>query len=63
MGKLTLKDLLIANIISEYKESLEIRANALEEVLREKLAKKTRFELLSSKVFVELTARIVPKMK
>jgi hypothetical protein len=56
-----LKDFLINNILSEYKESLVIQISALETKLRAKLEKKSKIELMALKIKVEVTARIVPK--
>jgi hypothetical protein len=56
-----LKDFLINNISSEYKESVAIQISTLETKLRAKLEKKSKIELMALKVKVEVTARIVPK--
>jgi len=37
-----MKEFLISNILSEYKESLDIQISTLETILREKLEKKSK---------------------
>ena len=60
-GGVKIKEFLINKILSEYKESLAIQSSALETKLREKLEKKRKIELMTLKIKVEVTARIVPK--
>lgn len=60
-GGVKIKEFLINKILSEYKESLAIQSSALETKLREKLENKRKIELMTLKIKVEVTARIVPK--
>ena len=60
-GGVKIKEFLINKILSEYKESLAIQSSALETKLREKLENKSKIELMTLKIKVEIIARIVPK--
>ncbi|WP_287588015.1 hypothetical protein [Candidatus Borrarchaeum sp.] len=56
-----IKEFLINNLLSEYKDSLEIQIGVIEKKLRDKLEKKTPVDLASLRIIVEVNARIVPK--
>lgn len=60
-GGIGLKEFLISKILSEFKDSVAIQTCALETKLRDRLEKKSKIELMSLKIRVEVTAQTVPK--